>query len=127
MEQYINGQEHIGIPTPSVKDTVAFYKDLGFKVIYETKLGDLDVAFLEQKGMVIETYTSDSPAMKAGSIDHIAINVSDIEACFKIAKERGYRFADDEEITELPFFSNGVRFFKIYGVSDEVVEFSQHL
>ena len=127
MEQYLNGQEHIGIPTSSVKDTVAFYKELGFKVIYETKLGDADVAFLDLKGMVIETYTSDSPAMKTGSIDHIAINVSDIDACFKIAKERGYRLTDDGVIEELPFFSNGVRFFKIYGINEEVIEFSQKL
>ena len=127
MKKYLNGQEHIGLPTSSVKDTIAFYEELGFKVIYETKLDDLDVAFLELKGMVIETYTSKDPAMKTGSIDHIAINVSDIEACFKIANERGYRLADDGVICELPFFSNGVRFFKIIGINEEVIEFSQKL
>ena len=127
MEQYLNGQEHIGIPTTSVKDTVEFYKALGFKVVFEKQFDNVDVAFLNLNGMEIETYRVDSPAMKAGSIDHIAINVSDIEACFEIAKERGYRFADGGVINSMPFFENGVRFFKIFGVNEEIVEFCQHV
>ena len=127
MEQYLNGQEHIGIPTSSVKDTVAFYTELGFKVIYQTTVNGSDVAFLDLKGMVIETYSVEAPALRAGSIDHIAINTDDIEACFKIANERGYRFADGGVINGMPFFENGVRFFKIFGFNEEIVEFCQHV
>jgi len=126
MKEYLNGLQHLGIPTSSVTDTVAFYKGLGFEVIYETIIDGADVAFLELNGFVIETYTSANPAMRAGSIDHVALDVSDIEACFKAAKDGGYTFVDGESITDLPFF-NGVRFFKIEGFNKEIIEFCQKL
>jgi len=126
MKEYLNGLQHIGLPTSSVSDTVAFYKDLGFELIMETKLGDVDVAFLDLKGLVIETYTSDDPAMESGAINHITIDVSDVEACYKIAKERGYIITDGGGINDLPFW-DGVRFFIIEGLNKERIEFNQKL
>ena len=126
MKEYLNGLQHIGIPTSSVSDTVAFYKELGFEVIMETNLDGTDVAFLELNGLVIETYGSDDPAMKTGSVNHVAIDVSDIDACLKIAKERGYIIDDGGDVNELPFW-NGVRYFTIEGPNKERIEFSQKL
>jgi len=126
MKEYLNGLQHIGIPTSSVSDTVAFYKELGFEVIMETNLDGTDVAFLELKGLVIETYGSDDPAMKTGSVNHVAIDVSDIDACLKIAKERGYIIDDGGDVNELPFW-DGVRYFTIEGPNKERIEFSQKL
>ena len=126
MKEYLNGLQHIGIPTSSVSDTVAFYKELGFEVIMETNLDGTDVAFLELKGLVIETYGSDDPAMKTGSVNHVAIDVSDIYACLKIAKGRGYIIDDGGDVNELPFW-NGVRYFTIEGPNKERIEFSQKL
>jgi catechol 2,3-dioxygenase-like lactoylglutathione lyase family enzyme len=126
MKDYLNGLQHIGIPTQSVSDTIAFYKELGFEVIMETKLDDTDVAFLDLNGLVIETYTSPDPAMKTGAINHIAIDVSDIDECLKIAKERGYIIDDGGGVNELSFW-NGVRYFTIEGINKERIEFSQKL
>jgi len=126
MKGYLRGMQHIGLPTASVPDTVAFYKELGFEVIHEKRIGGADVAFLELNGFVIETYTSDALAGKAGAIDHFTIDVSDIDECFKIAKDRGYNILDGGGINELPFF-NGVRFFIVEGVNKERIEFNQKL
>ena len=126
MKSYLKGFQHIGLPTSCVKDTVDFYKELGFELIYETKLGEVDVAFLDLNGFVVETYTYDNPVMKAGAIDHITIDVSDVDECYKIAKDRGYKITEGGDLQGLPFF-NGVRFFKIEGVNNEIIEFCQKL
>jgi len=126
MKEYLNGLQHIGLPTSNIQDTIDFYEDLGFELIYDTKVDDVKVAFLDLNGLVIETYETDDPALKAGAVNHLAIDVSDIDECFKIAKEKGYKIIDGGEIMELPFF-NGVRFFIIEGVNKERVEFNQKL
>ena len=76
--------------------------------------------------MVIETYAEENPAMKNGAIDHVALNVKDIEAAWRDAQAGGYE-TEDKEINFLPFFENGVKFFTIIGPNREKVEFNQML
>lgn len=61
-----------------------------------------------------------------GAVDHIALNVTDIEEIYEIAKKRKYCILDDG-IQFLPFWENGVRFFTIFGPNKEKIEFSQYL
>ena len=126
MKEYLNGLQHIGIPTADVAGTIAFYEELGFEVVMETKLDETEVAFLDLNGLVIETYTSPDPAMESGAINHITIDVSDVEECYKIAKERGYVITDGGGINDLPFW-DGVRYFIIEGINKERIEFNQKL
>ncbi len=125
MKEYINGLQHIGIPTKEFQKTVDFYESLGFETIYRTINGDDDVAFLRIGNLTIETYTGNA-VNKTGSIDHIAIDVTDVEKAFDLAKKSGYKLLD-EQINFLPFFENGVRYFTIEGPNAEKVEFNQML
>ena len=127
MKQYLNGIQHIAIPTKSVQDTAAFYEGLGFELTWKTNLDGVEVAFLSLNNLTIETYEVPDPKMTAGAFDHISIDVSDVEKCFEIAKAKGYKLLDSDDITELPFFEKGVRFFKIEGVNKEAIEFNQIL
>ncbi|MDD3921871.1 MAG: VOC family protein [Eubacteriales bacterium] len=122
IKSYITGIQHIGIPTASVADTAAFYESLGFARQWEN--ADGSVLFLQLGSCVIETYQYDAPAGIAGAIDHIALNVQDIERVFFLAKELGLPMLD-EQINTLPFFKHGVRFFTVQGVNGEKVEFNQ--
>ena len=122
-QKYLTGLQHIGIPTRDVNKTVAFYESLGFKLTYRLSNEQYDVAFLNNQGMVIETYGGEV-AEVAGAIDHIAINVTDIEAVFQHVKDSGYTLID-QEIVSLPFFDKGCRYFMIEGPNKERVEFSQ--
>lgn len=126
--QYITGLQHIGIPTMDIEGTIKFYEQLGFEIAYETvnKQTDEKVAFLKQGDLVIETYENKHVASINGAIDHVALNVTDIEAVFAQVKEAGYKMID-QEIQFLPFWDNGVRFFTIVGPNKEKVEFSQYL
>ena len=116
------GIQHLGIPTEEFEKTVAFYQGLGF----ETTWTNGEVAFLQLGTMVVETYVADEAAMKNGAIDHVALNVKDIEAAWRDAQACGYE-TEDKEINFLPFLENGVRFFTIIGPNREKVEFNQML
>lgn len=114
------GIQHLGIPTEDIEKTVAFYHDLGF----ETSWTNGEVAFLQLGTLVIETYKVDAAAKVNGAIDHVALNVKDIEAAWRDAQACGYE-TEDTEINFLPFFEKGVRFFTIIGPNREKVEFNQ--
>ena len=117
------GIQHLGLPTNDVSATKDFYHGLGFETIFEND----KACFLQLGTLVVETYPAEGgAAMKNGAIDHVAINVNDIEAAWRDAKACGYETAD-EEINFLPFFENGVKFFTILGPNHEKVEFNQYL
>lgn len=128
MKEYITGLQHIGVPTNNIDETIAFYKEFGFEVAFETvneKAGER-VAFLRLGNITIETYENKQAVLKAGAVDHVALNVTDIEAVYKAAEEREYSILDNG-ISFLPFWEKGVRFFTILGPNKEKVEFSQYL
>lgn len=75
---------------------------------------------------MIETYENHQATMKDGAIDHIAIDVTDIEKCYEIANELRLDVLDDG-IQFLPFWENGVKFFTVRGPNNEKVEFNQQL
>ena len=118
-----SGIQHLGIPTENFAGTVDFYHGLGFETIWSNET----TAFLQLGTLVIETYVAEEPAaMRNGAIDHVALNVKDIEAAWRDAHACGYETADTE-IHFLPFFENGVKYFTIIGPNREKVEFNQYL
>ena len=123
--QYATGLQHVGIPTQDMEGAIRFYTGLGFSLVYETTNGDSRVVFLRLRDLVIEVW--EGPATgKTGAIDHIAIDVTDIEAVFATIREAGL-IAMEGEIRQLPFWERGVRYFTIAGPNAEKVEFIQKL
>ena len=119
----VTGIQHLGIPTGDLSKTIEFYQGLGFEVIWQNPG---EVAFLQNGTLVIETYAVEEPAMRNGAIDHVALNVQDIEAAWSDAQACGYE-TEDTAINFLPFFERGVKFFTIIGPNREKVEFNQYL
>jgi lactoylglutathione lyase len=127
----ITGLQHIGMPTKDIDQTITFYKNLGFEIDYQTLLDEPNrqfrVAFLRLADLLIETYEVPAEANRlAGAINHIALNVKDVEAAFTAARQCGFDFLDTA-IDGLPFFEKGVRFFTILGPNGEKVEFNQRM
>lgn len=120
------GLQHIGIPTNDIAETIAFYEKLGFAIALRTenKEAKEQVAFLQLGNLMIETYENRHAAMCSGAVDHIAIDVKDIEAALSFVNKRNLNNLNDC-IHFLPFWENGVRFFKIEGPNKEIIEFSQ--
>lgn len=128
LKNYSTGIQHIGNPTNDIEKTIAFYKELGFETALQTinKEADEKVAFLKLKTLVIETYENKAAKLESGAIDHVAIDVNDIEEVYQYISEKKLNTTNDT-IHFLPFWKNGVRFFMIEGPNMEKIEFSQYL
>lgn len=128
LKNYSTGIQHIGIPTNDIEKTIAFYKELGFETALQTinKEADEKVAFLKLKTLVIETYENKAAKFESGAIDHVAIDVNDIEEVYQYISEKKLNTTNDT-IHFLSFWKNGVRFFTIEGPNMEKIEFSQYL
>lgn len=128
LEQIVTGIQHIGIPTENIEKTIAFYTSLGFQVSLHTEIKTThsQVVFLNLKDLTVEAYEEHDLESKSGAINHIALDVSDIEAAFQTIKEGGYSLVDSE-IHFLPFWENGIRYFTIEGPNHERIEFNQKL
>ena len=85
-----------------------------------------DVAFLRLKNLTIEAYENGRAAMQSGAIDHLAIDVDDVEAAYRLAQEQGYEIVSDG-VEFLPFWNNGVKYFILLGPNRERIEFNQYL
>lgn len=103
-------------------------KALGFQNIYRTRneAADEEVCFLQMKNLCIETYQTGKAALKAGAVDHIAIDVTDIEEAYQAARELGCPFFE-KGISFLPFWERGIRYFILLGPNQEKIEFCQKL
>lgn len=126
MKENVTGWQHMGIPTNDMDATVEFYKSIGFTVEYETLDNGNRVVFLDLNGAKIETYEIAGKAAGVwGAVDHIALNVKDLDKALEDVKAAGHTILEGP--TFLPFYTNGVRFFNIEGPNKEKVEFNQML
>ena len=128
LKKQLTGIQHVGIPTNDIETTIEFYKKLGFEVVLQTVNQEVNekVAFLKLHNFVIETYENRKAVMQAGAVDHVAIDVKDIEKVHELVNKAGLNSTEDS-IHFLPFWENGVKFFTIEGLNKEKIEFSQIL
>ncbi len=125
MKEYFTGIQHVGIPTHNLSATIDFYEGLGFETVHRTfleKTGQ-NVAFLKLHSLVIEAYEQENTAMADGSIDHIAIDVHNIDALLSEVKAKDYRLLTGIEF--LPFWKHGIKYFIMEGVNKERIEFCE--
>lgn len=126
IKDFCKGVQHIGIPTNDIEKTKAFFAKIGFEVAFSTINGTEKVAFLRLGNLVIETYQNGQAAMKPGAVDHICIDVKNIDELFPLVKAAGFEMLDDK-INFLPFWDNGVKFFTVMGPDKEKIEFCEML
>ena len=124
MSDIATGLQHIGIPTDNLAAMVDFYTRLGFEVAHRAPHNGSEVFFLRLGDLMIETYETSEPAGRTGAIDHIAVNVTDIEAARRVVEEMGLEIVEEGR---LAFWENGVRYFIVPGPNQERLEFNQYL
>ena len=127
LSDFCSGIQHIGIPTNDLAASEKFYDDLGFAVVYRGYVPEKNqhVFFMQMHDLVLELY-EETPALRDGAVDHIALNCLDIETAYCLAKEQGYRFLSDG-ICSLGFWEKGIKYFIIEGPNKERLEFCQKL
>ena len=114
--EHVTGLQHLGLPTAALDETAAFYESLGFVRAHSTVNSGTGerVCFLTCGGLCIETYECAAPARRPGAIDHLALDVDDIESAWEEVRMAGLAPLEDA-IQFLPFWENGVRFFQPTG------------
>ena len=118
------GIQHIGVPTNDIEKTIAFYTSLGFEVAHRADNNGELVAFLRLGDLTVETYQNFKAVGTAGAVDHIAINVTDVDEARRIADSMHLEIIEEGQ---LPFWTNGVKYFTILGPNREKLEFNQYL
>ncbi len=132
----LTGPQHLGIPVTDITRSKEFYGRLGFREIMNAEVpegtGTIRVAMMDLNGFIIEVYqypAEDLPGIRSrkdGHIDHIALNVKDVDKAFQELKAAGLDVLEKEPIF-LPFWEKGVRFFNVRGPDGERVEFAERL
>ena len=99
----INSLQHIGIPVTNIKISEAFYERLGFNNVMQSPFlnnGETGTCIMMQRdAMIIEIYQmpeaqlADIRSRKNGHIDHIAFDISDVDATFALLKKRRFQCA----------------------------------
>lgn len=79
--QLFQSVEHIGIKTINIEEGIQFYtKVLGFEFLHRVKPGHVELAFLRLGETVIELVEmKEGEQFGDGVVNHLALNVSDIE------------------------------------------------
>lgn len=128
IRDHITGVQHIGLPTDDIGRSMAFYTSLGFSLIYETvnEAADERVAFMSLGNLVMEIYENRRATRATGAIDHVALDVQDIDTLFTQVTALGHE-ALEGHICTLPFWEKGVKFFTIQGPDGEKIEFCERL
>ena len=124
---FCSGVNHIGVPTLDYNKSVEFYLGLGFtKASTKVNPNGQQVALMQCGNLIVEIYDKEGAAMKIGAINHIAIDVHDIDELHKIIKAKGYKFIQDK-VTPLPYWEHGIKYFSIEGPNKETLEFCERL
>lgn len=128
------GWDHLAVRTKDLKESMSFYAELGFSMTgngyLDTEEGRIYIAFMTCKGFTLELIqlvgdaVNDPDTWKCGKIDHIALDVENIQDAFLEARRQGYEVLDFG-VKELPLFEKGCRFFAIKGPNGEKIEFNQ--
>jgi len=120
----VRGLQHIGLPVRNIDSTLDFYGKLGFSILWESTINGNRVCFLRGLGITVEAYENPVTTGKAGAIDHISLDVYNLDMAWDYILGLGLIPAGENQ-HDLPFFAQGVRFFTIEGPDGEKIEFNQ--
>jgi catechol 2,3-dioxygenase-like lactoylglutathione lyase family enzyme len=133
----LEGIQHLGLPVTDLERSRDFYLNFGFIEVMRTDLhpeqAPVRVAMLQKDNLTIELYQSSGArreeiaTRKDGHIDHIALNVQEIESALSELKAAGFEILEKDAPVFLPFWSHGVKYFTVRGPDGEKVEFNQIL
>lgn len=130
----VKGFQHLGLPVTDLARSQAFYESLGFRPVFGTTLRldgqEIPMVMLDLKGFILELYQLPAPdleeirARRDGHIDHLALDVADIDRAWEAAQAAGLQPLEDAPVF-LPFWEKGCRYFTVRGPDGEKVEFNQ--
>ena len=125
----IMGLAHIGVHVHDLEVSKKFYRDkLGFDIIWTCEVGTSNVAFAQKGNLVLELIEpADKKCLNSGVVEHIAMQVKDIEAEAAALRAKGIVFETEEVQGSDLVFANGARWINFYGPDGEHLELNEVL
>jgi catechol 2,3-dioxygenase-like lactoylglutathione lyase family enzyme len=137
LQDNLQGLQHLGIPVTNLERSKDFYAQLGFIEAMRTDIQPqtevIRVAMMQHENFTIELYQLGQEDLQEiakradGHIDHVALNVLDIEQAYLEIKATGLEILEDNAPVFLPFWEFGVKYFTVRGPDGEKIEFNQIL
>ena len=137
LQDNLEGIQHLAIFVTDINRSRDFYEQFGFKVKLSEAIPaepePVKVAFLELNGLTLELVELGGDMRKQigsrddGHIDHVALNVKDIEKAYAEMTANGFKALEENAPVFLNIWKNGTKYFTIRGPEGEKVEFSQIL
>lgn len=137
LQDNLQGLQHLGIPVTNLERSKDFYAQLGFIEAMRTDIQPqtevIRVAMMQHENFTIELYQLGQEDLQEiakrtdGHIDHVALNVLDIEQAYLEIKAAGLEILEDNAPVFLPFWEFGVKYFTVRGPDGEKIEFNQIL
>lgn len=134
--EMLGGWSHLGIPVTNLEKSKAFYQQFGFQEIMYAEIpvnGDaIKAVMIQKEDFIIELYQlvgaelAEIGTRKDGHIDHIALNVVDIEQAYTELQAAGMEMLEDAPVY-IDFWDNGSKYFNVRGPDGEKLEFNQIL
>jgi len=119
------GLHHIGLYTPDIEASVAFYEKIGFAVSARfAQPTGLKIAFINVGSCCIELLQPTEAALAqrgAGIVDHIAVEVKNLAPIVARLREAGIAFLT-EAPNQLAMFAHGSQCIFFEGPSGERLE-----
>jgi catechol 2,3-dioxygenase-like lactoylglutathione lyase family enzyme len=135
-ERNLGGWAHLGIPVTDIEKSKDFYQKFGFIDLMDAEVtaGDqaVKISILEKGGLSLEFYqllAADLPGIRNrqdGHIDHVAMNVKDIERAFTELKAADNIPLEPEPVY-LPIWEKGEKYLSFRGPDNEKIELNQKL
>ena len=121
----ITGLAHIGIFVKDIERSIDFYKRLGFTLDKEEQ-PSIRLAFLSSGNCLIELIEQkEMPPRTAGTVDHVAMVVDNIDAAIKNAKANGIEI--DSSLVNSVDIMGGIKNVFFEGPDGERLEFFEYL
>jgi len=137
LQDNLEGIQHLAIFVTDINRSRDFYEQFGFKVKLSEAIPaepePVKVAFLELNGLTLELVELGGDMRQQigsrddGHIDHVALNVKDIEKAYAEMIANGFKALEENAPVFLNIWKNGTKYFTIRGPEGEKVEFSQSL
>ena len=129
----ITGLAHIGVFVKDIEVSKKFYTEvLGLEVTSECVFEDVDntftIAFVEKGSLIIELVMPKfRPELGDGVVDHIAMQVDDLEGFMEVLSQKGIEFESAEPVYHPTMLGNGAKWIFFRGPDNEHLEIAQTL
>ena len=137
LQDNLEGLQHLAIFVSNLNRSRTFYENLGFREKLREEVPSepepIKVSFVELNGLTLELVElggemrSQVASRGDGHIDHVALNVKDIDKAYAELTANGFIALEENAPEFLNFWKNGTKYFTVHGPDGEKVEFSQIL